>query len=1733
MNLHSRLVLVVLWVLCVAPAVFSSTEIYVATDGDDNNDGSISQPFATIERAQQEVRTLIAAGLTDDVIVYIRGGVYYLSETLEFDENDSGTSDFSITWASYPGEEVIISGGTLITSEWTAYDSNIYKTNVESLRFNSLFVDDKRAVRAREPDEVNYDNSDYYQIESVDSATNTIAFNFSGNDIDTCWSNLQDVEVVSFRGFTQSRLRIDNISGQTVYFNGTPRYAYDDLWANRNYYVENVFEGLDEPGEWYLNKSNGDLYYWPLPGQTIGDLEIIVPVLDQVLKVEGTGANYVENININRIIFAHTDWYLPNEGYKGDQSAWRLEESSGVGPAIDFVFTNNSVFSNNTIIHIGANALRSYSENLQIIGNEITDIGANAIKLGVWDDHHSQDSDYYYITKNNIITDNRIHDIGEVYREGTGIFVMISGNNLISHNLIYNISAGGIDVGWGWTNAVTALGNNIISYNDVSEVMQYMRDGAAIYTLSRQDGTVIEYNKLHDLLPSPRTRDARGVYLDEGSTNIIVRYNWIYRTEGDLIFNGGATQNNTIENNVFASTAWYMLDYRSTGSNNMFNRNIVYNTKAPGLCMVRDYSTFDQISESDYNLYYNDPPWNQENWDNMLSEWRTETGFDSHSLEEDPLFVDYSSDDFKLMPQSPALGLGFEQIDMSGVGPRIINQAPNDDFNDNTQGSMWQLYEEDPDNCWLEEINERLEIRATSEAGAIVAEYMSNRWMLDVTEDFYFSIDAHYSKETSEDGWIYLGLTTDITDPSKCVNFGIGCEDNAPYFYYEAVDGDWGLNDQTSRDSTEVTLYVSYKAASDELYLSYTGYGSADAWRTIPGFLQGRWGADSVYVEIGGGSEYVTLNSGDAYLDNFIVDSGTVVQELVGHWRFDDCNDAGKDSSGYNNTATLIGNPECTDEGMNFDGIDDYLNIADDASLDMTTELTVALWMKQAVLARSKALAVKWDYRTQGCWAFQTDNQNSDELRVFTAIALDDSGVGGYGKTTSANLVAGNWYHVAFVYDGAGAVNADRLKIYVNGEEKTLSFAGTIPSSLQDSSASVKIGEFGGTLHRYFNGIIDDVRIYNRALSQGEIEELQPSPEPDLLPPSPDPMTWAVEPYATSSSSISMTATTASDSSGVQYYFDETSGNPGGSDSGWQDSPSYTDTGLDPNTEYTYQVEARDKSTNQNPTGWSNPRSATTESGIVVEQLVGHWTMDDNAATTTVVDSSGNGNDGTAQQNTGDINSPGVIDGALSFDGVDDYVNIADDPSLDMTTELTVALWMKQPVLAIKKALVVKWDYRTQGCWAFQTDNENSDELRVFTATALDDSGAGGYGKTTSANLVAGNWYHVAFVYDGDGAVNTDRLKIYVDGEEKMLSFAGTIPSSLQDSSASVKIGEFGGILHRYFNGIIDDVRIYNRVLTVAEMLELAGHQLSPIADAGQYEPFIDADGNGFELIDLDGSQSTHPDPDGTIVSYVWAEDGNPIATGVNPTVELSVGEHQITLTVTDDSNLTSTDTVTITVTGTGLVGHWQFDDGSGNIAADSSGYNNTGTLMNGPVWTGQGELSFDGIDDYVDIADNPNLDMTTKLTVALWMKQAASATKKVFVAKWDYRTQGCWAFQTDNQNPDELRVFTATALDDSGAGGYGKTTSANLVAGNWYHVAFVYDGAGAVNADRLKIYVDGREETLSFIGTIPSFLQDSSASVKIGEFGGTLHRYFNGVIDDIRIYNRALTAEEILELAG
>lgn len=217
---------------------------------------------------------------------------------------------------------------------------------------------------------------------------------------------------------------------------------------------------------------------------------------------------------------------------------------------------------------------------------------------------------------------------------------------------------------------------------------------------------------------------------------------------------------------------------------------------------------------------------------------------------------------------------------------------------------------------------------------------------------------------------------------------------------------------------------------------------------------------------------------------------------LVSLWRFDDPTGTRRDSVGPNHLTENGGTLTRVAGKIGFavpvaSASSQWLSVPDNPSLLFTTAFSVSLWINQTDLAASRAIMGQWDYQTQGAWMIETDAA-SDEILVYTATSLTDAGVT-TGKTTDANLALGTWYHIAVVYDGSQTGNTLRLKIYVNGALKTLTFAGTIPASLPNSTADLKFGKFGGTLTRYFNGMYDAARLYNRALTAAEVTTLYAS----------------------------------------------------------------------------------------------------------------------------------------------------------------------------------------------------------------------------------------------------------------------------------------------------------------------------------------------------------------------------------------------------------------------------------------------------------------------------------------------------------------------------------------------------------------------------------------------------------------------------------------------------------------
>jgi rhodanese-related sulfurtransferase len=211
--------------------------------------------------------------------------------------------------------------------------------------------------------------------------------------------------------------------------------------------------------------------------------------------------------------------------------------------------------------------------------------------------------------------------------------------------------------------------------------------------------------------------------------------------------------------------------------------------------------------------------------------------------------------------------------------PRLWWQLPTDDFEDGQSEPLWSVFEIEPELAWLEEVNGRLEVNTTGANEDIDAIYVGDGWGLDALKEFSLRVDFHFSKVGIGDGRVNIGVVPSL-DPSamQWAEFEVGAFDEEPFFLYEIRDGDWVEEKVNDRFSDNGTLYFSYDPDKDELYFSSNGYGRDKAMWKVTGLVRGRWQSDSVYVILSGGCEGMALSGEDAWLDNFTVDSGAIVQ---------------------------------------------------------------------------------------------------------------------------------------------------------------------------------------------------------------------------------------------------------------------------------------------------------------------------------------------------------------------------------------------------------------------------------------------------------------------------------------------------------------------------------------------------------------------------------------------------------------------------------------------------------------------------------------------------------------------------------------------------------------------------------------------------------------------------------------------------------------------------------------
>lgn len=625
----------ILFLIAILLPSMAGAQIFVATNGSDKADGTKEQPLASVAMALRKVRDLRRlndAAIKAGVHIMVGQGIYQFTEPLFIRPEDAGTESSPTIIEAKPGEEVVFSGGVKVVGWRKAgiihglpkkAQGNVWETDAPMfggavLNFRQMWVNARKAILARDK------NADsMYRILSWDKKT------------EQCWipkpataiPKTAGMELVIHQWWAIAILRVKSAmpKGDSVllsFHQPESRIQSEHPWpapwissetGNSAFYLSNAIQFLDEPGEWYLDKSNRKLYYWPRNSENLKNATVVVPAMETLVKVQGTMDRPVSYIRFRNISFQHTTWLRPSEqghvplqagmylldAYKlkvpGTPDKKTLENQAWVGrPAatVAISYSNNIDFERCRFQHLASTAL-DYGKGVQSSearGNLFKDIGGTAILAGVFSDAAVEahlpytPSDKREVCDHVTITNNLITDVANEDWGCVGIGAGFVKNAAIEHNDISDVPYTGISLGWGWTKSANVMQNNKVTANRIHRYARQLYDVAAIYTLSAQPGTVISENDVDSIYKAPYAHlPAHWFYLytDEGTSGVTVKNNWTPSEKylqnangpGNLWENNGPMVADSIRRNAGLQQAYKGLLYERQGYDKKYHIN--------------------------------------------------------------------------------------------------------------------------------------------------------------------------------------------------------------------------------------------------------------------------------------------------------------------------------------------------------------------------------------------------------------------------------------------------------------------------------------------------------------------------------------------------------------------------------------------------------------------------------------------------------------------------------------------------------------------------------------------------------------------------------------------------------------------------------------------------------------------------------------------------------------------------------------------------------------------------------------------------------------------------------------------------------------------------------------------------------------------------------------------------------------------------------------------------------
>ena len=541
---------------------------FVAPDGSDSGDGTIEAPFATLEKARDEVRK-INGDMTGDIVVYLRGGDYRLTQPVEFDTRDSGTGGFNVRYEAYDKEVPVINGAQQVTG-WTKYNDKLWSAPLDrDIKLRNLYVNDRRANMGSVQVQAKGGYGDYYVTAGQgdwawDSGKKSDGIVYDAGSMPRITSNFDDLEVVNGTTWNENIVCSRDIKydgGSMILLMQQPYGAIAQTpgWGagfstGGTHTIYNAFSFVDSEGEFFFDKTQKVLYYYPRSGEDMTSADVEAPVADGLIKIAGKStSDRVQNISFSGITFANTDYQLTevagSHGKTTCQAAqsytafadsnWhskKYEMVDTLPAAIHITNSDNIKLTGNVVKHTGADGISMTNDviNSEVSGNFITDITSSGITVGhpqhiyigdaAWNNHEKFPKEVEGICKNDLITQNLLYDISVVHGFGgcAAITAYFVESVKILSNTIEKTAYNGIHLGWGWCNFKdsTTCHDNMICYNRVINSLNRLHDSGGIYTIGQMPGTVINENYIQGIPAGGPGAPTYGLHNDEGTTYI-------------------------------------------------------------------------------------------------------------------------------------------------------------------------------------------------------------------------------------------------------------------------------------------------------------------------------------------------------------------------------------------------------------------------------------------------------------------------------------------------------------------------------------------------------------------------------------------------------------------------------------------------------------------------------------------------------------------------------------------------------------------------------------------------------------------------------------------------------------------------------------------------------------------------------------------------------------------------------------------------------------------------------------------------------------------------------------------------------------------------------------------------------------------------------------------------------------------------------------------------------------